>query len=140
MASRAQLLPFIQKDSFARIQVHKLELALHRLRSTSTTLGLGLISAGALAFEIGLTRLFAVQQFHHFAFMVISLAVMGIAASGVLLALRPKSDDRPAAFRLLQHSLGSTANCDSPFVLLRRRLAFFAGRMGDRCVSYSCRT
>jgi hypothetical protein len=43
-----------------------------------------------LAFEISLTRLFAVQQFHHFAFMVISLAVMGIAASGVLLALRPK--------------------------------------------------
>jgi hypothetical protein len=53
-------------------------------------MGLGLISAGMLAFEISLTRLFAVQQFHHFAFMVISLAVMGIAASGVLLALRPK--------------------------------------------------
>ncbi|HEY44441.1 MAG TPA: hypothetical protein G4O11_10720 [Anaerolineae bacterium] len=63
---------------------------MHQPRSTSTTLGLGLISAGTLAFEIGLTRLFAVQQFHHFAFMVISLAVMGIAASGVLLALRPK--------------------------------------------------
>jgi hypothetical protein len=63
---------------------------LHQHRSTRTTLGLGLISAGMLAFEISLTRLFAVQQFHHFAFMVISLAVMGIAASGVLLALRPK--------------------------------------------------
>ncbi len=59
-------------------------------RSTNTILGLGLISAGSLAFEISLTRLFAVQQFHHFAFVVISLAVMGIAASGVLLALRPK--------------------------------------------------
>ncbi|MCK4961688.1 MAG: hypothetical protein KAS19_04335, partial [Anaerolineales bacterium] len=59
-------------------------------RSTSTTLGLALISAGSLAFEISLTRLFAVQQFHHFGFMVISLAVMGFAASGLLLALRPK--------------------------------------------------
>jgi len=59
-------------------------------RSTSTTLGLALISAGSLAFEISLTRLFAVQQFHHFGFMVISLAVMGFAASGLLLALKPK--------------------------------------------------
>ena len=59
-------------------------------RSTSTTLGLALISAGSLAFEISLTRLFAVQQFHHFGFMVISLAVMGFAASGLLLALRSK--------------------------------------------------
>ena len=61
-----------------------------RPRSTSTTLGLALISAGSLAFEISLTRLFAVQQFHHFAFMVIGLAVMGFAASGLLLALKPK--------------------------------------------------
>jgi hypothetical protein len=70
--------------------VSEREIALHRHRSTNTILGLGLISAGSLAFEISLTRLFAVQQFHHFAFVVISLAVMGIAASGVLLALRPK--------------------------------------------------
>jgi len=70
--------------------VSEREIALHLHRSTNTILGLGLISAGSLAFEISLTRLFAVQQFHHFAFVVISLAVMGIAASGVLLALRPK--------------------------------------------------
>jgi hypothetical protein len=50
-------------------------------------LGLGLISAAMLVFEITLTRLFAIQQFHHFAFVVVSLAVMGIAAGGTLLAL-----------------------------------------------------
>jgi hypothetical protein len=49
--------------------------------------GVLLISAGMLAFEIGLSRAFAVQQFHHFAFLVISLAVMGLAASGTLLAV-----------------------------------------------------
>jgi hypothetical protein len=54
------------------------------------TLGLGLISAASLAFEITLTRLFAVQQFYHFAFLVVSLAVMGFAASGVVLAAQPK--------------------------------------------------
>jgi len=59
-------------------------------RSKNTIAGLVLISAGTLTFEITLTRLFAVQQFHHFAFVVVSLAVMGIAASGLLLALRPK--------------------------------------------------
>jgi hypothetical protein len=60
---------------------------MHRLR---TTLGLGLLSAAALSFEISLTRLFAVQQFYHFAFMAVSLAVMASAASGLLLALRPR--------------------------------------------------
>ncbi len=49
--------------------------------------GLGLISAAMLAFEIGLTRVFSVQQFHHFAFIVVSLGLMGIAASGGLMAV-----------------------------------------------------
>lgn len=53
-------------------------------------LGLGLLSAAMLAFEIGLTRLFAVQQFFHFAFLVVGLAVMGVAAGGLALALRPR--------------------------------------------------
>jgi hypothetical protein len=53
------------------------------------TFGLILISASALAFEVTLTRIFAVQQFHHFAFLVIGLAVMGFAASGVVLSYRP---------------------------------------------------
>lgn len=53
-------------------------------------LGLAFVSAGMLAFEVGLTRLFAVQQFHHFAFMVVSLAVLGISASGLMLSLQPE--------------------------------------------------
>lgn len=43
-----------------------------------------------LAYEVGLTRLFSVQQFHHFAFMVVSLAVLGISASGLVLSLQPE--------------------------------------------------
>lgn len=49
--------------------------------------GMALISAAMLMFEITLTRIFAIQQFHHFAFMVVSLAVMGIAGGGTILAL-----------------------------------------------------
>lgn len=58
--------------------------------------GLSLVSAGALAFQVGLTRLFAVQQFHHFAFLVVSLAVLGTSASGVILALRRRPGDAGA--------------------------------------------
>lgn len=51
-------------------------------------MGLALLSAAALVFEITLTRIFAIQQFHHFAFVVVSLAVLGFAASGLLLTLK----------------------------------------------------
>ena len=59
------------------------------ISSMRSTFGLILISASALAFEVTLTRLFAVQQFHNFAFLVIGLAVMGFAAGGVILSYRP---------------------------------------------------
>jgi hypothetical protein len=46
-------------------------------------------SAAALIFEIALTRIFAVTQFYHFAFMTVSLALLGFAASGSALAAFP---------------------------------------------------
>ena len=41
-------------------------------------------------FEINLTRLFSVSQFYHFAFMIVSLALLGNGASGTVLTLLPK--------------------------------------------------
>ena len=58
--------------------------------SRRAALALGLLSAGALCFEVALLRLYAVQQFYHFAFLVISLAVLGTAAGGTALALRTR--------------------------------------------------
>ena len=55
-----------------------------------TVYGLFLLSAATLLFEIDLTRLFSVAQFYHFAFMIISLAMLGFGASGTLLALFPR--------------------------------------------------
>ena len=49
-----------------------------------------LLSAATLVFEINLSRLFSVAQFYHFAFMVVSLALLGFGASGTVLALFPK--------------------------------------------------
>ena len=44
-----------------------------------------LISASALAFEVLLIRVFSIAQWHHFAHMVISLALLGYGASGTAL-------------------------------------------------------
>jgi hypothetical protein len=44
-----------------------------------------LVSALALGYEILLMRLFSIIQYHHFAYMIISLALLGYGASGTFL-------------------------------------------------------
>ena len=48
---------------------------------------LAVISAAILAYEVLLVRLFAIVQWHHFAFMAISVALLGFGISGALLAV-----------------------------------------------------
>ena len=43
---------------------------------------IGMVGAATLLFEILLTRVFSVTMWYHFAFVAISLALFGIAASG----------------------------------------------------------
>lgn len=57
-------------------------------------IGLFLVSAATLALEVNLTRIFSVAQFYHFAFMVISLALLGFGASGAFLSLVPDVKER----------------------------------------------
>ncbi len=45
------------------------------------------VSLSTLAFEVLLTRVFAIGQWHHLSFMVISIALFGFGASGTLLSL-----------------------------------------------------
>ncbi len=47
---------------------------------------IGLLSASLLAYEILLMHLFAIIQFHHFAYMIIGLALLGYGSSGTFLA------------------------------------------------------
>ena len=47
------------------------------------------LSCATFLFEITLTRLFAIAHFYHFAFMVVSLALLGTGASGSFLSLFP---------------------------------------------------
>jgi spermidine synthase len=46
---------------------------------------IALLSAAALGYEILLIRLFSIIQWHHFAYMIISLALLGYGASGTFL-------------------------------------------------------
>ncbi|UCE88115.1 MAG: SAM-dependent methyltransferase [Pseudomonadota bacterium] len=57
-----------------------------RTESRPPLLTIGLLSATALAYEILLMRLFSIVQWHHFAYMIISLALLGYGASGTFLA------------------------------------------------------
>ena len=45
------------------------------------------MSAAALCFETVLARVFALTQWHHLSFMVVSIALLGFAAGGVLVSL-----------------------------------------------------
>ncbi|MEW6715323.1 MAG: hypothetical protein AB1306_09580 [Nitrospirota bacterium] len=45
-----------------------------------------LVSSSALIFEVSLTRLFSIYLSYHFAFMVISIAMLGIGLAGTILA------------------------------------------------------
>ena len=50
-----------------------------------------IISAAVLAFEISLMRVLLVSGWHHFAFLVISIALLGFGASGSFLYLFRRS-------------------------------------------------
>ena len=51
----------------------------------------GLISATLLAYEIVLLRLFSISQWHHFAYMIISIALLGFGAAGSCISLFRKT-------------------------------------------------
>ncbi len=46
-----------------------------------------LLSAAGLGYEVALTRILSIAEWHHFAYMIISVALLGFAASGTAIAL-----------------------------------------------------
>ncbi len=51
-------------------------------------------SAASLAYEVLLTRIYSICVSYHFAAMIVSIAMLGLASSGVVLALRPGLSDQ----------------------------------------------
>ena len=58
------------------------------------------LAAAAFLLESALTRLLAVAQYYHFAFLVVSLALLGFGASGTFLSLRQTQTPNPHIYRL----------------------------------------
>src|SRR6202167_1274128 len=53
------------------------------IRESTLLLALGITSFAALLLELALTRLFSVVLFYHFAFLAISIALLGLGSGGV---------------------------------------------------------
>ena len=51
-------------------------------RKTPPLLSIFILSAAALAYEVLMIRMFSIVHWHHFAFMIISIALLGYGASG----------------------------------------------------------
>jgi hypothetical protein len=80
-------------------------LSLPALTAPRTLLfGIGASSFAALLLELALTRLFSVVLFYHFAFLAISIALLGLGAGGVFAYLRKaqlsRRETRPLAAAL----------------------------------------
>ena len=58
-------------------------LTSQKARDRSLMAGIALSSFSALLLELALTRLFSVVLFYHFAFLAISIALLGLGAGGV---------------------------------------------------------
>lgn len=90
---------------------------------------IALLSATALAYEVLLTRLFAIIQWHHFSYMIISLALLGYGASGSFLTLMGEAARRHFAGFFVSSALLFAVSAVVVF-LLAQRLPFNALEIG----------
>ena len=77
----------------------------------ATLFAVAALSAAILAYEVLLVRLYSIMSWHHFAYMIISIALLGFGMSGTVLAL---AQDRllprfPTAFAACAALFGLTA-------------------------------
>ena len=70
-----------------------------------------LLSAAAIALEILLMRMFSIEQWYHFAYLIISIALLGYGASGTFLCFTRERLLRrfPASFAVLAGLFGISA-------------------------------
>lgn len=68
----------------------------------SQSLGVALLASSTLMLESTLLRLLAVAQYYHFAFLVISLALLGFGASGSFLSLVNRLQTKSRVWKFLK--------------------------------------
>ena len=72
------------------------------------SVAVALLSAAVLAYEVLLVRVFAIEQFHHFAYMAVGVAMLGFGAAGTLVAMAGRLPLRSAS-RWLAFSAAAAA-------------------------------
>ena len=83
-------------------------------------IAIALISAAALAYEILLMRLFSIILWHHFAYMIISLALLGYGASGAVLSFAQRAVERHFARLFCAAAAAFGVSAIGCFVLAQR--------------------
>ncbi len=80
--------------------------------------GIFFISLATLLFELGLTRVFSIAQWYHFAFMVISLALLGFGISGSALSIFSHIYKRDISYMLSLFSSLFCISCLASYLLI----------------------
>lgn len=62
--------------------------------------GIALVAGATIVYEVALTRIFSIAYGYHFAFLAMSLGLLGFGVSGTLLALRPHWRESLSGLRL----------------------------------------
>jgi hypothetical protein len=79
-----------------------------------------LVSMGLLTLEISLTRLFSYTVWYHFAYLTISVALLGFGAGGAIVAAAPKFFERNGQRRLIGIILAAAALVVVQLLILTR--------------------
>ena len=92
-------------------------------RGAPPLLAVGLVSAAAVAAQIVLLRLFSIVQWHHYAYLVISLALLGYGAAGTFVTLAQRRLVRRPARSISLAMAAFGASC-VPVFLLAQEVTF----------------
>ncbi|MFT7616655.1 MAG: hypothetical protein ACI97A_000279 [Planctomycetota bacterium] len=71
----------------------------------TTCAGVFVLGASIILYEIALTRVFAIMMWHHFTYMVVSIALLGFGAAGSILTGQKIDESQPTAAKLSNYSL-----------------------------------
>jgi len=61
-----------------------------KISFVKVSFSVSLLSAAIIAFQLSLIQILSIVQWHHFAYMVISIALLGFGAAGTVLSLTKK--------------------------------------------------
>lgn len=92
----------------------------HKLNSFLTYGGIFLISSASLAYQISLTRIFSIAQWYHFAFLVISIALLGLGAAGSFLMVFPQLVKKKITKTLFITTLGFSVTSLTSYLLINQ--------------------